>query len=1110
MSTTISKLEVELTLDSKHFEARVRGSKDALAAFSGAIGKADTRVKRHEKNVRNLGTSFRHTVVTLGLLRDAIRTAWRVTGGLVQGIVDVTAEFERLNVLLTGMSKGVTAMEKMTDAADQFNKVIDLAKNAPFAVKELTNSWVKFKSVGIDPATGSLNALVDAVSAFGGTGDILHRATIAVQQMGGKGVISMEELRQQMGEAVPQAMVLLARGMNMSVGNMVDAISKGSVIAKPALQKLFAEFNLTFGGASQKLMETYIGSLARLSTVWQLTLKEMGEASGLFEAVKEEVKQLIVELDDPAVRRFGIDIASGMVKAFRALVLAARESVKWLSKHADTVWKVIAAWGAFRAMGIIKMLFATNIALKTLTTTVVTLASLGFAKMTGNAVKAGLAMKGLGSTATFVSKAFKGMKLPGLVGIILSVIAVMWGWWRATKAVNDEHRSGIQDIKDYGEAASKESVDLANKEIEALKKKEAWHVRRVQVRIDEVAKAEKVGTANAKAVAEMRLRLAKSSLNEIRRVIQEQEKLLTDAVEGAARRASANARREALALFRKGLEEKTNAARDEDAKNDILFEKGILDERGRLRERLKTWKDFQKAQTAFAIAQQQVQVDEIMLAQETLAGKLGPAEEKIWKDRLAIAISTLREIGLVAISENLRLAASVSAIASPTVLMSAAEKLMAGYASSLNTIIGNSKAKLASLNAELFDGSSKLASFIAKVNSGKIFGNVSEWSDEMKQAMREIIPLLFQIDKISEEVKNKNSLESAMNAATKSLAKAKEEALIFSDAVGNKLNEAPDASLRKIRRHFAGVIADLERMNQNTEVMIALRDELLDVTASISGDKKILDIRTQINELNVAAIQNLEKRFEEELRLHDLQVQAFLLENKQAENIVELTELYETLRDAKIKAFEDSTPMKRMLKDWEDTKGKLQASYASWMDGFVNTIVDGVAEGKFAFKDFVKSALKDLLKILMRALMVRAVMAAMGNVAPVDAPSEGFDDLWRFAKGGIMSPNGPVKQYARGGIATKPQISVHGEGSMNEAYVPLPDGRSIPVTMAGGGSGGTPDVTVNVINESGVPVDAEQDGGLQFDGEGYVLDVVLKAAHRPGNFRDGLKTAVKS
>jgi hypothetical protein len=53
------------------------------------------------------------------------------------------------------------------------------------------------------------------------------------------------------------------------------------------------------------------------------------------------------------------------------------------------------------------------------------------------------------------------------------------------------------------------------------------------------------------------------------------------------------------------------------------------------------------------------------------------------------------------------------------------------------------------------------------------------------------------------------------------------------------------------------------------------------------------------------------------------------------------------------------------------------------------------------------------------------------------------------AKGGIMTSDGmlDLSKYARGGVAKSAQIAVFGEGSMNEAYVPLPDGRSIPVTL---------------------------------------------------------------
>ena len=75
------------------------------------------------------------------------------------------------------------------------------------------------------------------------------------------------------------------------------------------------------------------------------------------------------------------------------------------------------------------------------------------------------------------------------------------------------------------------------------------------------------------------------------------------------------------------------------------------------------------------------------------------------------------------------------------------------------------------------------------------------------------------------------------------------------------------------------------------------------------------------------------------------------------------------------------------------------------------------------------------------------------------------------ANGGIVTSNGEVdlRKYARGGIANSPQLAVFGEGSMPEAYVPLPDGRSIPVTLRGNGTGETVggnniSIVINVSN----------------------------------------------
>ena len=148
-------------------------------------------------------------------------------------------------------------------------------------------------------------------------------------------------------------------------------------------------------------------------------------------------------------------------------------------------------------------------------------------------------------------------------------------------------------------------------------------------------------------------------------------------------------------------------------------------------------------------------------------------------------------------------------------------------------------------------------------------------------------------------------------------------------------------------------------------------------------------------------------------------------------------------------------------------KGKLQEYYNSVKDlgGAIGDAVVGglkgledqltafVTTGKANFADLASSILSDLARIALRAAIIGPIMQALGGMFP------GF----KFANGGVMTGDGPVplKKYASGGIASSPQLALYGEGSKPEAYVPLPDGRRIPVAMQGGAGGGT-SVVVNV------------------------------------------------
>jgi tape measure domain-containing protein len=75
-----------------------------------------------------------------------------------------------------------------------------------------------------------------------------------------------------------------------------------------------------------------------------------------------------------------------------------------------------------------------------------------------------------------------------------------------------------------------------------------------------------------------------------------------------------------------------------------------------------------------------------------------------------------------------------------------------------------------------------------------------------------------------------------------------------------------------------------------------------------------------------------------------------------------------------------------------------------------------------------------------------------------------FSGAFKFANGGIAA--GGFTAFANGGMVTGPTMGLVGEGRYNEAIVPLPDGKSIPVQLAGGDGGNQiiSNITVNVNN----------------------------------------------
>lgn len=95
--------------------------------------------------------------------------------------------------------------------------------------------------------------------------------------------------------------------------------------------------------------------------------------------------------------------------------------------------------------------------------------------------------------------------------------------------------------------------------------------------------------------------------------------------------------------------------------------------------------------------------------------------------------------------------------------------------------------------------------------------------------------------------------------------------------------------------------------------------------------------------------------------------------------------------------------------------------------------------------DVLEGLAQDIAQMLVRKNVTTPLANLIGGID--------FGSLFGFANGGIMTGSGPLPlhAYAGGGIASSPQVALFGEGDRPEAFVPLPDGRRIPVAMKGGG-----------------------------------------------------------
>ena len=309
--------------------------------------------------------------------------------------------------------------------------------------------------------------------------------------------------------------------------------------------------------------------------------------------------------------------------------------------------------------------------------------------------------------------------------------------------------------------------------------------------------------------------------------------------------------------------------------------------------------------------------------------------------------------------------------------------------------------------------------------------------------------------------------------------------------------------IKALRVELGGMTADLDGQTKST------KDQLADTNALIEAHRAGLspELAQQTLDVQRAALAEAERldaiefRIAEELRSNQLtEEQRVALESvlrsvqlrrdAQPEIVAGIQRENVELERAK----QNLEAMKARQQELQDLYANIKGTLAQGVIGGIDAAIEAAMTGAKDLDDQLKQIAAGVLKQIGSAL----IKFGLNSLFP------GFG----FANGGVMTNNGPapLKRYSQGGIANRPQLALYGEGSKPEAYVPLPDGRRIPVALQGDkmrdamGSGPMQAATSPVLNMS---FQSTNIGGVEYVSRDQLESAM--AATRRQAARDGAK-----
>lgn len=312
------------------YTASIGGAKNATAEQKAELAKLNQTIRdgkasydQARASVATLTPEYnRLKASTRGVISEAerLKTAVKAPGeAAADSAKKMDLSFTGMARSLRGMAGGLAAalgldqfvkantsveslrrsLEQMTGSGEAAAREIDYLKAAAnrlgLDVNDAGRAYINLtaaaKGTALEGAgtKAIFEAVSGAMSKLGKSSAETEGALQAVAQMMSKGTVSMEEMRQQLGERLPGAMQAAADASGVTVGELTAMIGTGQVLASDLLPKLADGLQKMYGTGAQA--EGMVSSWNRLKNSISETLVFIGD-SGVVTALVGIMGQL--------------------------------------------------------------------------------------------------------------------------------------------------------------------------------------------------------------------------------------------------------------------------------------------------------------------------------------------------------------------------------------------------------------------------------------------------------------------------------------------------------------------------------------------------------------------------------------------------------------------------------------------------------------------------------------------------------------------------------------------------------------------------------------------------------------------------------------------------